>query len=225
MHESFLGQRGPRRPDQSRQEWANSLTHGLMALLALASLGPLIIAAARHGSVRHIVSFSIFGSALVLLFLASALMHSKNLQGLHKRVYDFLDYAGIYLVIAATYTPFCLVTLHGALGWTLFGVVWGLAGTGTLLSLFIGEKFDRYAILIYLAMGWLVIVALRPLAVGLQAGGLALLIGGGVAYTVGVVVLVTDRLLYSHAIWHLFVGLGAFLHLLAMLFYVLPDTH
>lgn len=224
MHESPLGQR-PRRSDTVRQERASTLTHGIMALLAFASLGPLIYLSATHGNVRHLISFSVFGCALVLLFIASTLMHFRNMRGMHRRVYDFLDYAGIYLVIAGTYTPFCLITLHGPLGWALFGTVWGLAAAGTLLSLTLGERFDRYAILVYLAMGWLIVFAIRPLAAGLQFGGTALLFGGGLAYTLGVLVLVTDRLLYSHAIWHLFVGLGALLHLTAMIFYVLPDMH
>ena len=224
MHESPLGQT-PRRPDNVRQERASTLTHGIMALLAFASLGPLIYLAVAHGNMRHVISFSVFGSALVLLFGASTLMHLKNMRGLHKRIYDFLDYAGIYLVIAGTYTPFCLITLHGTLGWALFGTVWGLAAIGTLLSLTLGDRFDRYAVLIYLVMGWLIVFAIRPLAAGLQFGGMALPFGGGLAYTIGVLVLVTDRLLYSHAIWHLFVGLGALLHLMAMIFYVLPDMH
>jgi len=152
-------------------------------------------------------------------------MHWRYMHGTARRFFDFLDYAGIYLVIAGTYTPFCLVTLHGPVGWALLGVVWGLAAAGTLLHLWLGARFDRYCAAIYLAMGWLVLLAIRPLAAGLKAGGLALLLGGGVAYSLGVAVLLTKRFFHSHAVWHLLVGLGALLHLLALVLYVLPDLH
>jgi hemolysin III len=138
-------------------------------------------------------------------------------------VLEFLDHAGIYLVIAGTYTPFCLVTLHGAWGWSLFGVVWGLAALGMTLSLIYGDRFTRFADGIYLLMGWLIVIAIKPLAAALTLPGLALVIGGGLAYTIGVVFLTVKRLDHYHAIWHLFVGLGALLHLAAMIFYVLPD--
>jgi hemolysin III len=208
-----------------RQEAANSLTHGAAAILALLLFAPLVALAARKGDARHVISFSVFGSALIFLFSASTLMHWRKMHDSTRRIFDFLDYAGIYILIAASYTPFCLVTLHGAVGWWLFGTVWLMAVSGTLLSLFAGERSDRFAIAIYLVMGWLVVIAIKPLAVGLEAGGMALLLGGGLAYTAGVVVLVTNRFYHSHAIWHLFVGLGALLHLLALIFYVLPDMH
>ena len=209
--------------EERRKEYASSLTHGVAALLAIVSLAPLIYVAVQRGNTRHIIGFSIFGSALVFLFVASSLMHFRYMRGTSRRIFEFLDYAGIYMVIAGTYTPFCLITLHGAWGWALFGVVWGLAAVGTLLSLFLRERFDRYAVIIYLLMGWLVVLAIKPLAAGLHLGGLALLLGGGLAYSLGVLELVLERHFYSHAIWHLFVGLGALLHLLAILFYVLPD--
>lgn len=209
--------------EHPRQERANAITHAVAAILALLALAPLIVLAVYRGNARHIIGFSLFGSALVLLFTASSLMHFRYMRGKARRIHEFLDYAGIYLVIAATYTPFCLVTLRGAWGWSIFGVVWGLAAVGTLLALFLGQRFDRFANLIYLLMGWLIVIAIKPLAAGLQAGGLALLLGGGLAYSLGVAVLVMKRHYYSHAIWHLFVGLGAFLHMLALIFYVLPD--
>lgn len=210
---------------ERRQEAANSLTHGIAAILAIAGLAPLIILAVRKGNLRHVISFSVFGSAMVFLFVASTVMHWHNMRGAARRVFVFLDYAGIFLLIAGTYTPFCLVTLHGTWGWSLFWVIWGLAGTGTLLSLILGARFDPFAIAIYMVMGWLVVVAIRPLAAGLTAGGLALLLGGGVSYSVGVLVLASNRFTQAHAVWHLFVGLGALLHLLAVVFYVLPDLH
>ncbi len=215
--------RTPPSEEQRRQEYANSLSHGVMTLLAIAALAPLIVLAATRGTARHVIGFSIFGAALVLLFAASTLMHVRYMQGRARRIHDFLDYAGIYVLIAGTYTPFCLVTLKGAWGWSIFGVVWGLAAVGTLLSLFLRERFDRYSIAFYLAMGWLVVIPIKPLTEGLRLGGTLLLFGGGLAYTVGVVVLLAKKHFHAHAIWHLFVGLGALLHLLALVFYVLPD--
>lgn len=208
---------------RKRQETANVVTHAVAAILSIAGLGPLIALAVYRGNTRHIISFSVFGAALTFLFTASTLMHVHRRRGLAKKVYEFLDHAGIYLVIAGTYTPICLVTLHGPWGWSLFGVEWGMAVAGTLLSLIWGERFTRYADGIYLLMGWLLIIAIRPLAARLSLPGLALLIGGGLAYTIGVIFLSARRSLHFHAIWHLFVGLGALLHLAALIFYVLPD--
>jgi hemolysin III len=210
------------RPER-RQELANSLSHGIMAVLALAALAPLIVLAATRGTVRHVVGFSVFGVSLVLLFSASALMHVRYMQGTARRLHEFLDYAGIYLLIAGSYTPFCLVTLRGAWGWSLFGVIWGLALFGTLCTLFLRERFDRFAAPLYLLMGWLSVLAIKPLSQGLQFGGTLLFFGGGLSYTVGLAVLALKRPFHYHAIWHLFVGLGALCHLLAMVFYVLPD--
>lgn len=206
-----------------RQELANSLTHGIAALLSIAALGPLIMLAAFYGQARHIVAFSIFGSALVLLFTSSTLMHIARRKGKRKPALEFMDHAGIYLVIASTYTPFCLVTLRGALGWGLFGVVWGLAAAGITLSAVFGERFTRFADGIYLLMGWLIAFAYRPLIAALSWRGMALILGGGLAYSIGVAVLTLKRPMHYHAIWHVFVGLGALLHLAAMVLYVLPD--
>ena len=211
--------------DERRKDAANTLTHGIAAVLAAILVGPLIALAVTRGDVRHVVSFSIFGGTLIFLLSASALMHWRQIHGTTHRVFELLDYTGIYLLIAGTYTPFCLVTLHGALGWTLFGVVWGLALAGTLMQALLGPRFDRYSLLLYLAMGWLVLVPIVPLTRALHGGGLALLLGGGLAYSAGVAVYLNKRIFHSHAIWHLFVGLGALLHAAAMVFYVLPDLH
>lgn len=209
--------------DDRRKDAANTLTHGIAAILAVILVGPLIAMAVTRGDLRHVVSFSVFGGALVFLFSASSLMHWRQMRGTTRRFFELLDYTGIYLLIAGTYTPFCLVSLRGALGWSLFGVVWALALGGTLMQVFLGPRFDRYSLLLYLAMGWLVLVAIVPLARALHGGGLALLVGGGIAYSLGVAVYLSKRIFHSHAIWHLFVGLGALLHGLAMVFYVLPD--
>ena len=208
-----------------RREAANTLTHAVAAAVSILGLGPLIALAAIKGNARHVIGFSIFGAALTFLFIASTLMHTQRGKGLRREVYEFLDHAGIYLVIAGTYTPFCLVTLHGPWGWSLFGVEWGMAAAGTALSLFLGERFTRYADGIYLVMGWLIVIAVKPLVTSLPWPGLALFFGGGLAYTVGVVLLLRERIFHFHAVWHVMVGLGALLHLAAMIFYVLPDKH
>ena len=211
---------------ERRQELANSVTHGLMALIAALALAPLIIVASLKGNARHIISFSLFGAALVFLFSASTVMHLYRSDGVHRKAHGFLDHLGIYLTIAGTYSPFCLVTLHGTMGWSLFGVIWTLAAVGIVATLYWGDGFTRrYGNLVYLLMGWMIAIAIKPLAIGLTANGVALLVGGGLAYTAGVAVLALKPHYHYHAIWHLFVGLGAFLHLCAMIFYVLPDMH
>ncbi len=210
------------RLQEPAQERASSWTHGVAAVLSVLGLGPLVGLATLRGDVRHVVSFAIFGAALVLLFTASAFMHHYRGRGKARAGFEFLDHAGIYTVIAATYTPFCLVTLQGPWGWSLFGVIWGLAAVGISLALGLGERFNRFADGIYLVMGWLILIAIRPLAARLPWPGVALVIGGGLAYTVGVVILGTKRFYYYHAAWHLMVALGAGLHLAAMLIYVLP---
>jgi hemolysin III len=208
---------------ERRQELANTATHAVAAVLALVLLGPLILLAALRGNARHIVSFSLFGAALVFLYSASTVMHLYRSSGINRKAQGFLDHLGIYLVIAGTYSPFCLVTLHGPLGWTLFIVIWSLAFFGIVATLYWGEKFTRYGNGVYLLMGWLIAVAIQPLAAGLHPGGVALLVAGGLAYTLGVAILALKPHYQYHAIWHLCVGLGSLLHLGAILFYVLPD--
>lgn len=213
------------RPQKKRQEIANGITHGIPALLSIAALGPLIILAYLQGNARHVIGFTAFGLALVFLFSASTIMHFHRSTGAVKAIYGFLDHVGICLMIAGTYTPFCLVTLHGTLGWSLLIAVWVFAIVGITLSFIYGERFMQHGNLVYMLMGWLIVIAIKPLAIGLTPVGVALLVGGGLAYTIGVVVLATKRIYHYHAVWHLFVGLGAFLHLATLIFYVLPDMH
>jgi hemolysin III len=213
------------RPQKRRQELVNGLTHAVPALLSIAALGPLIILALLRGNQRHVVGFSAFGLALVFLFSASTVMHFHRSFGAVRAIYGFLDHVGICLTIAGTYTPFCLVTLHGPLGWGLLIAVWSLALITMVLCFLYGENFMQYGNYIYLGMGWLVLVAIKPLAIGLTLPGLGLLAGGGLSYTIGVGFLVTKRHYHYHAIWHVFVGLGAMLHLATLIFYVLPDLH
>jgi hemolysin III len=202
-------------------ERANSLTHGLGTLLSVLALVLLVVLAALRGTARHVVGAALFGATLVLLYSMSTLYHALR-HPRAKRVFRILDHSAIYLLIAGTYTPFCLGTLRGGWGWSLFGVVWGLAVVGVVYkSVFTG----RYRILstgVYLAMGWMVVVAVVPLCRALPAGGLAWLLAGGCCYTLGVGFYAWIRLPYHHAIWHLFVLAGSLCHVVAVLAYVIP---
>jgi hemolysin III len=203
------------------EELANALSHGLGILLSLAAISLLAVFAAINGTARHIVSFSIYGATLVLLYTASTLYHSFR-SPRTKRVLRVFDHAAIYLLIAGTYTPFTLVVFNGAFGWVLFGIVWGLATTGVILKLLFVGRFHRVAVGLYIAMGWLVVIGLKPLIHGLAPGGLALLVTGGLLYTGGTVFYACKRIPWNHAIWHLFVLGGSICQFFAVLFYALP---
>jgi hemolysin III len=204
-----------------REELANRLTHGLGAVLSVAGLVLLVVFAALHGDVWHVVSTAIFGTTLVLLYTASTIYHSIREERFKPLLQKF-DHAAIFLLIAGSYTPFVLVTLRGPWGWSLFGVVWGLAVAGITIKFWLAGRFKLVSTLIYVAMGWLVLVAIKPLVVALPAGGLRLLIAGGLCYTGGAVFYLWKRLPYNHAIWHLWVLAGSMCHWAAVFFYVLP---
>ena len=201
-------------------EIANGITHGIGAGLSIAAMSVLVTLAALHGDGWRLISFSIYGTTLVLLYLASTCYHSFQSPGV-KRVFRLFDHLSIYLLIAGTYTPFTLVSLKGPWGWTLFGLVWGLALFGVFLTLFM-NRYRGVALAIYLGMGWLGIVAIKPLFQALPAGGLALMGIGGLAYTVGVVFYKWEKLPFNHAIWHVFVLGGSACHFFSILYYVLP---
>jgi hemolysin III len=203
------------------EELANALTHGLGIVLSLAAVALLVVFSALNGTARHIVSFSIYGATLVLLYTASTLYHSfRNPRT--KRALRILDHSAIYLLIAGTYTPFTLVVLKGAFGWTLFGIIWGLATTGVVLKLVFVGRFHAVAVGLYIAMGWLVVVGLKPLIRGLPTPGLALMVAGGLLYTGGTVFYASKRIPWNHAIWHFFVLGGSICQFFAVLFYALP---
>jgi len=198
----------------------NSITHLAGAALALAGLVVLVVFAALQGDVWKIVSFSIYGTSLFLLYTLSTLYHS--LRGRAKQIFMKLDHVAIYLLIAGTYTPLTLVTLRGAWGWTLFGIVWGLAIIGIVVDVLHRQGSRRIQMLIYLLMGWLIVVALYPLVQIMPTGGLILLVLGGLFYTGGIVFYALDeRIKHAHGIWHLFVLAGSISHYLIMLLYVL----
>ena len=205
-----------------RQEIANSVTHGIGTALSVAGLTLLVVLASLRGSARHVVSVAVYGTTLVLLYLASTLYHAIQHDGA-KRVLKILDHAAIFLLIAGTYTPFTLVSLRGPWGWSLFGAVWGLAAVGIVFKLFFTGRYEGFSTAVYLLMGWIIAVALKPLAMALPTGGIVLLLLGGVAYSAGVIFYVQKRP-YAHAVWHLFVIAGSLCHFFSILLYVLPRT-
>lgn len=204
------------------EEIANSVTHGIGALLSIGGLAVLVGSASLRGNAWHITSCSIFGSTLILLYVASTLYHSIPLPDI-KGMLRMIDHSAIYLLIAGTYTPFMLVNLRGPWGWSLFGIIWGIAVTGILLKTTSFGRRPAISLSFYLAMSWMVILAIKPMLAVLDKGGLALLLFGGLAYTGGVVFYAWEKLPYSHAIWHLFVMAGSSFHFFAILFYVIPS--
>lgn len=203
------------------EEVMNAVTHGIGTLLAVAGLVLLTVFASLYGEIWHVVSFSIYGTTLVLLYLASTLYHSFTNERL-KFIFKILDHSAIYLLIAGTYTPFTLVPLHGVLGWTVFGVVWGLAILGIILKVFYAGQFKTASTICYILMGWFILIAIKPLIATVPMIGIIWLIVGGLLYTLGSIFYLWDKIPYNHAIWHLFVLAGSIAHFIAVFFYVLP---
>ena len=200
-------------------ERLNAWTHLIGTLLSISGASILITLAVMMGDPWKIVSVSIFGATLILLYSASTLYHS--LRGRAKVILRKLDHLSIYLLIAGTYTPFCLVTLRGAWGWTLFGIVWGLAVIGMLQEIRPRSEARIMSLVIYAVMGWVVVIAIKPLLDHLETAGFAFLAGGGLLYTIGIVFYAFDsRFRHWHGIWHLFVIAGSLMHFIAILFYV-----
>ena len=204
-----------------REDIANSIIHGAGFILSIIGICLLIIFASTNGNVWHVVSCSIYGATLIFLYIASTLYHSIQLAKA-KRVLRALDHSTIFLLIAGTYTPFTLVNLRGPWGWSLFGVIWGLAVIGILFQTMMLRKGAIVSVAFYVAMGWVVVVAIKPILSLVDTGGLVLLLLGGVAYTIGVVFYVWRKMPYNHAIWHVFVVAGSTLHFFAILLYVIP---
>ena len=209
--------------DHFGDELASSLIHGVGIVLSIAALAMLVAFAALHGNALTVVASAVFGTSLVLLYTASTLYHSVSVVAA-KPALRALDHIAIYVLIAGTYTPFTLIALPGAWGWSLFVAVWTLALAGSALELGLFKRYHKLAVLLYVGMGWIGMIAFRPLSDYLQGGGMGLLIGGGVAYTLGVPFYLWRRLPYHHALWHVFVLAGSVLHFLAVLLYVIPDA-
>ena len=203
------------------EELFNSITHGVGILLSIAALVLLIVFSNIYGNISHVVSFTIYGVTLILLYSASTLYHGIQHRQV-KNVFKIIDHSCVYLLIAGTYTPFLLVTLHGTLGWTMFAVIWLLAVMGIVLKIFFVYRFNVASTIAYVLMGWIVVFAIKPLAQALPAGGMVWLVAGGLAYTLGVVFYAWKKIPFNHAIWHLFVLAGSICHFFAIIHYVLP---
>jgi hemolysin III len=205
------------------EEVANSLIHGLGIVLSLAGMAVLVAAAARVGGVREIASCAIYGSTLVALYTTSTLYHSVA-EPQKKRFLRTLDHIAIFLLIAGTYTPFVLIALRGTWGWALFAITWTLAVLGVIVELSAMRHFRGVMVTLYIVMGWVGLIAIKPLVAALPVPGLWLLFGGGVSYTSGVLFYSWHSLRYHHAVWHLFVLGGSVLQYFAVLWYVLPQS-
>jgi hemolysin III len=206
------------RPQSLGEEIANSVSHGFGLLAALAAFPILVMAALNNGDLPGIVGASVFATTMVLLYLTSTIFHALP-PNRAKRVFQILDHSAIYLLIAGTYTPFTLGVLRGDWGWTLFGIVWALAVVGTVFKTLGGVRYTTFSTWVYLAMGWLVLIAIEPVWNLVPRWGLFWLFAGGIAYTAGAVFFMAERIRYFHFVWHLFVVTGTACHFVAVLQY------
>lgn len=206
-----------------REEAASAITHGIGALLSVAALVLLVVFASLYGNAWHVVGFAIFGATMVLLYTASTLLHSLP-QGKTKDLFEIFDHSSIYLFIAGTYTPILFSAIRSPLGWTLFGLVWGIAVVGVAFKAYFVKRFLVTSTLFYIAMGWLIVFAWQPLTEHFAGAGLVLLVGGGVLYTLGTAFYVWRAFPYHHAVWHLFVMGGSAAHFFAILLYAIPAS-
>ena len=207
-----------RRPVHFREEIANSISHGLALLLAVAALPVLILSAAKIGNTRFTFGVVVFGATIIFLYLASTLYHSlTNVRA--KQFFRHVDHCAIFLLIAGSYTPFTLGVLRGPWGWTLLAIVWVLAVAGIAMKLIAGHRHWWLSMVLYLVMGWLAIVAIKPILTLVPLPGILLILAGGIAYSGGLAFFAAHRLRYNHFIWHLFVMVGTVCHYLAVLWY------
>ena len=201
------------------EELANSISHGIGVVFAIIAAPILIVTAVNAGDVYAIVGSSIFAASMIILYLSSTLYHALPFKRA-KRAFQIVDHVAIFLFIAGTYTPFALGVLRGAWGWTIFGLVWSIALAGIIMKLVFVAKYHKISTAIYLCMGWIAIIAIKPLIDSVLPWGMFWVISGGVAYTVGVIFFIIDtRLPYAHFVWHLFVLLGTVFHFIAVLGY------
>jgi len=199
------------------EEIANGIIHGVATLLSIAGLAVLIVLAGYYGSVWHIVGFSIFGSTLIILYLSSTLYHCFTWPSV-KKIFKIIDHCAIVLLIAGTYTPFLLVSLRGAWGWSLFGIIWGCAVVGIILEFIFISRVRGFSILLYILMGWLCILAVKEILNKIPLPGLILLFTGGLSYSIGVIFYAWRKLPYNHSVWHIFVLCGSICHYFSVLY-------
>lgn len=203
----------------TREEIVNSITHGIGALLSIVALVILIIVAGKHGDFWHLLSFSIYGCTLILLYLSSTLYHSFSRPRI-KNLFARFDHVSIFLLIAGTYTPILLTSVRGAWGWILFGIIWSVALVGAIIRSIYLHRFRRLMVGVYLLMGWMFVLAGKQIFLSLPSISLTFLVLGGIAYSVGVIFYMWRTLPYSHGIWHLFVLAGSVLHFFAIYFII-----
>ncbi len=205
------------------EEKINVISHAIGFILSVVALVFLVRHANLHGDVWHLVSFSIFGVSLIILYAASTFYHNAKKPRLRKRLKIF-DHASIYVLIAGTYTPFTLVTLNSTIGWVIFAVSWGLALAGIILKLFFTGKYNLISTIVYVIMGWVIIFAIKPLINNLPLEGLLWLFAGGISYTTGAIFYSIKKIKFNHAIFHIFVLMGSFCHFMSVFFYVIPSA-
>jgi hemolysin III len=202
------------------EELANAITHGIGALLSIVALVLLIVFSAAKGTAWHVVSYTVFGATLVIMYTESTLYHSLTNKNA-KRLFRIFDHCSIYLLIAGTYTPYTLTTLRGPLGWVIFGVIWGLAIIGIIIkSKWVG-KYDKISTLMYVLMGWMIVISIQTLVILLPMHSLLLLVLGGILYTLGAILYSFDKIPYNHAVWHIFVLAGSTCHFFSVIFMLL----
>lgn len=202
-----------------REEIAHSITHGIGAILSIAGLVLLIVFSSLSGNPWKIVSVTIFGITMLLMYLSSTIVHSLPV-GKWKDIFQIFDHSSIYLFIAGTYTPFLLVHLRSGIGWTLFGVIWGIAIVGIIFKVFFVKRFLILSTIFYILMGWLIVLVWEPLNQTVHNNGIMLLVIGGILYTIGTIFFIWRKIPYHHVIWHLFVLAGSICHFFAIFYYV-----
>ncbi len=201
------------------EEIANAITHGIGVILSIAGLVLLIVFSALNGSALHVVSFTIFGATMVILYTSSTLVHALP-PGKAKDLFEIFDHSSIYLFIAGTYTPFTLLVIKGGLGWTMFGVIWGLALAGIVFKAYFVKKFLFTSTLLYLLMGWLVVLGWNRIVENIAYEGVVLLVAGGLCYTIGTIFYMWRAFKYHHMVWHLFVLAGTICHFFCVLLFL-----
>jgi len=206
-----------------KEETAHAVIHGLGVILSIAALVIMVAQSSVYGDSWHIVSSIIYGTSLIILYTTSTLYHSIPIP-VARAVLRKLDHSAIYLLIAGTYTPFLLVNLRDGIGWYLFVLVWFVALAGIILEVYRNDRFKRLSIALYLGLGWLIIAAVKPMLEHVAEGGLIWLLIGGLCYSFGVIFYVRKKMLYHHAIWHVFVLAGSVAHFFAVFFYVIPNV-
>ncbi|CAB1251390.1 hemolysin III family protein [Clostridium sp. MT-14] len=205
------------------EEIANAVTHGIGTLLSIAALVLLIVFSVEKGDKWYVISYTIYGISMFILYLGSTLYHSiTNVRA--KRVLRIFDHASIYLLIAGTYTPFTLTILRSSVGWVIFGIIWALAILGIIMKIFWVGKYEIASTLLYIFMGWIIIFAMKKLLILLSPMGIALLVAGGIIYTAGAFLYMMNKVPYNHAIWHIFVIGGSACHFFCILLYLFPNS-